>query len=51
LGIGHSTLGKWVRVFYEEAKVPVQDAELLRENERLRKEKRKRSLDSTVSLA
>ena len=40
LGIGHSTLGKWVRVFSEEAKVPAQDAELLRENERLRKENR-----------
>ena len=40
LGIGHSTLGKWIRVFSEEAKVPAQDAELLRENERLRKENR-----------
>jgi transposase len=40
LGIGHSTLCKWVRVFSEEAKVPAQDAELLRENERLRKENR-----------
>ena len=40
LGIGHSTLGKWVRVFSEDAKVPAQDAELLRENERLRKENR-----------
>ena len=40
LGIGHSTLGKWVRVFSEEAKVPAQDAELLCENERLRKENR-----------
>ena len=38
LGIGHSTLGKWVKVFSVEAKVPAQDAELLRENERLRKE-------------
>ena len=25
LGIGHSTLGKWVRVFSDEAKVPAQD--------------------------
>ena len=40
LGIGHSTLGKWVRAFSEEAKVPAQEAELLRENERLRKENR-----------
>ena len=40
LGIGHSALGKWVRVFSEEAKVPAQDAELLQENERLRKENR-----------
>ena len=40
LGIGHSTLGKWVRVFSEEAKVPAPDADLLRENERLRKENR-----------
>ena len=40
LGVGHSTLGKWVRAVSEEAKVPAQDAELLRENERLRKENR-----------
>jgi transposase len=39
-GIGHSTLGKWVKVFSEEAKVPAQYAELLRENERLSKESR-----------
>ncbi len=32
LGVGHSTLGKWVRAFSEESKVPAQDAELLREN-------------------
>ena len=32
LGIGLSTLGKWVRAVSEEAKVPAQDAELLREN-------------------
>jgi transposase len=37
-GIGRSTPGKWVRAVSEEAKVPAQDAELLRENERLRKE-------------
>jgi len=30
LGIGHSTLGKWVRAFSEEAKVPAQDAEVSR---------------------
>lgn len=40
LGIGFSTLGKWVRAVADEAKVPEQDAELLRENERLRKENR-----------
>ena len=34
LGIGLSTLGKWVRAFSEESQVPAQDAELLRENER-----------------
>ncbi len=40
LGIGLSTLGKWVWAVSEEAKVPAQDTELLRENERLRKENR-----------
>lgn len=40
LRVGHSTLGKWVRAFSEESKVPAHDAELLRENERLRKESR-----------
>ena len=40
LGVGHSTLGKWVRMFSEESKVPAQDAELLRENDRFRKENR-----------
>ena len=39
-GIGLSTPGKWVRAVSDEAKVPAQDAELLRENERLRKENR-----------
>ncbi|MFT7026953.1 MAG: transposase, partial [Paracoccaceae bacterium] len=38
LGIGLSTLGKWVRAISEEAKAPAQDAGLLRETERLRKE-------------
>ena len=32
--------GKWVRAVSEEARVPSQDAELLREIERLRKENR-----------
>ncbi len=36
-GIGHSTLGKWIQVFSGDTKAPAQDAELLRENERLRK--------------
>ena len=40
LGIGLSMLGKWVRAISDEAKVPPQDAGLLRENERLRKENR-----------
>jgi transposase len=38
LGIGLSTLGKWVWAISEEAKAPAQDAGLLRETERLRKE-------------
>lgn len=38
LGIGRSTLGKWVRAVSEDSKVPAQDVELLCENERLRKE-------------
>ena len=40
LGIGLSTLGKWVRAISDEAKVPERDADLLRENEPLRKENR-----------
>lgn len=40
LGIGLSTRGKWVRAVSEEARVPAQDAELLGENERLRKANR-----------
>jgi transposase len=40
LGNGLSSLGKRVRAVSEEAKVPAQDAECLRENERLRKENR-----------
>ena len=39
-GIGHSTLGKRVRMFSDVPKAPARDAELLRENERLRKENR-----------
>ena len=37
-GSGLSTLGKWVRVVSERDKVPAQDGELLRENERLLRE-------------
>jgi len=40
LGVGRSTLGKWVRAISKEADVPEQNADLLRENERLRKENR-----------
>ncbi|SFD96279.1 transposase [Salipiger profundus] len=40
LGVGLSTLGKWIRVISDEEKVPGRDADLLRENERLRKENR-----------
>ena len=40
LGIGLSTLGKWIRAISDETKVPERDADLLRENERLRKENR-----------
>ncbi len=40
LGIGLSTLGKWIRANSEEARVPERDADLLRENERLRTENR-----------
>lgn len=40
LGIGLSTLGKWPRAISDETKVPDRDTDLLRENERLRKENR-----------
>lgn len=40
LGVGLSTLGKWIRSISDEAKAPERDADLLRENERLRKENR-----------
>jgi len=39
-GVGLSTLGKWIRAISAEAKMPERDADLLRENERLRKENR-----------
>ena len=39
-GVGLSTLGKWIGAISDEAKVPGRDADLLRENERLRKENR-----------
>lgn len=39
-GVGLSTLGKWIRAISDEAKVPDRDADLLRENERLRNESR-----------
>jgi transposase len=37
LGTGLSALGKWARAVADEAKVPEQDAELLRKNEPLRR--------------
>jgi transposase len=40
IGIGLSMLAKWVPAISEESKVPAQDAELLRENEGLRKDNR-----------
>ena len=40
LGIGLFTLGKWIRAISDGAKVPERDADLLRENERLRQESR-----------
>lgn len=40
LGVGLSTLGKWIRAISDEAQVPERDADLLRENERLRRENR-----------
>lgn len=38
LSIGLSTLGKWIASISDETKIPTQDTDLLRENERLRKE-------------
>lgn len=40
LGVGLSTLGKWIRAISAEAKMPERDTDLLRENERLWKENR-----------
>ena len=40
LGVGLSTLGKWIRAISDEAKMPERDSDLLRENEWLRKENR-----------
>lgn len=40
LGIGFSTLGKWVQQFSDQPSAASQDTELRRENERLRKENR-----------
>lgn len=37
LGVGLSTLDKWIRAISDEAKVPEQGADFLCENERLRK--------------
>ena len=40
LGVGLSTLNKWVKVFGEDAVVSGPDQDLARENERLRRENR-----------
>lgn len=40
LGIGVSTLGKWIRLYGEREKAPWGDQALMRENERLRRELR-----------
>ena len=40
LGVGLSTLGKWVRAISDEAVAAGPDPDLLRENERLRRENR-----------
>lgn len=40
LGVGLSTLGKWIQAISAEAKMLERDTDLLRENERLRKENR-----------
>lgn len=38
LGVGHSTLNKWVKAFGDAATVPRKEAELVKEVERLRRE-------------
>ena len=40
LGIGFSTLNKWVKMVFDEAGPPDPDQNLMRENERLRRENR-----------
>lgn len=40
LRVGLSPLGKWIRTIFEESRVPERDADLFRENERLRNESR-----------
>ena len=40
LGVGLSTLGKWVRAISDEAVAAGPDPDLLRENERLRRDNR-----------
>ena len=40
LGIGFSTLSKWVKAVSDEAEPPNPDQSLMRENERLRRENR-----------
>ena len=47
-GIGLSTRGKWIRTIFEEAKVRAQDAGLLGDTERLRKENRIRKQQRQV---
>lgn len=40
LGIGMSTLGKWIRTYRDTDVVSKEDQELVKENERLRRENR-----------
>ena len=48
LGVGFSTLGKWMRD-YSTDPAAAEDAELRRENERLRKENRRSSTNSSLT--